>query len=108
MENQEHIIKMVLRLHAGIAGTDFAEFFLVPVGTTQDELDEYAYQRAIEHAESYGIYPTESMPEDCDSDEDDLNEDSYSDSMEGWFERYDPKEHDGMVTGFGGIHWQEF
>lgn len=104
MENQEHFIKMVLRLHAGIAGTDSAEFFLVPAGIPQDELGEYAYRQAIEHAESYGIYPTESMPEDCDPDE----EDDYSDNIEGWFELYNPEEHDGLVTGCGDIHWQEF
>lgn len=110
MENQEHFIKMVLHLHAGIAGTDSAEFFLVPVpaGIPQDELEEYAYQRAIQNAESYGIYPLESVPEDCDPDEDDPNEDNYSDNMEGWFELYNPEEHDDMAPGWGDIHWQEF
>ncbi len=96
--------KLVLCLHAGVVGTDEYEFYLVPEGVTERELDNYAWQRAVEHAESYGIYPRSEYEGEEDFDEDD---DCYSDNMEGWWEEYVPSKHDGHTIG-GEVIWEEF
>ena len=96
--------KMVLLLSAGI-GTDYAEFYLVPVDMTQEELDDYAWEAAKQHGESYGIYPESERPEDYDEeDAEGWGSDSYSDDIEGHFEDYNPEEHDGLRVG-GDTKW---
>lgn len=107
MENQEYK-KMVLRLDAGCAGTDSAEFWLVPVTATQQELDDFAWECALDHAAMYGIYPESERPDDWDEEEhDSWHSDSYSDNMEGYFEDYDPKQHDGLRVG-NDESWREW
>ncbi len=101
MENQEYK-KMVLRLDAGFAGTDSAEFWLVPINVTQDQLDDEAWERAKSHAEMYGVYPESERPEDEDEDEENGwggGGESYTDNIEGYFEDYNPDEHDGLRVG---------
>lgn len=44
-------------MHTGYAGMDSHEAYLVPDHVTDNELDEWAYYKAVDHAESYGIYP---------------------------------------------------
>ena len=98
--------KLVLHLDAGIAGTDTAEAYLVPDDVTENELDDFAWERAIDHAQSFGMYPESERPEDCDEDE----KDSYTDNIEGWFEEYNAKEHDCILT-YGAnstFEWNEF
>lgn len=106
MENQEYK-KMVLRLYAGCAGTDSAEFWLVPVDATQQEIEDFAWECAIDHAARYGIYPESERPDDWDEDEEHMGSDSYSDNIDGWFEDYDPKKHDGLRVG-NDESWQEW
>lgn len=106
MENQEYK-KMVLLLDAGCAGTDSAEFWLVPVTATQAEMDDLAWERALNHAEMYGIYPESECPDDWDEEEENMGSDSYSDNIEGYFEEYDPKKHDGLRVG-NDKSWQEW
>lgn len=86
-------------MDAGCAGTDSAEFYLVPVDMTQEELDDYAWQAAKQHAESFGYYPESEMPEDYDEDEVGCRDDHYTDNIGGHFEDYNPKEHDGLRVG---------
>jgi hypothetical protein len=91
--------KVVFRAHAGQVGTDTAEFFILTSDMDEDELSHHAHDFGIDHAESYGVYPA------CYASEEDLAEDeenggdSYNDNIEGWFEIYDAKEHDGLRCG---------
>ena len=104
MENQEYK-KMVLHLNAGFAGTDATEFWKIPTNAMQNEIDALAWERALDNAEMYGIYPESDRPDDWDEEED--GGDSYSDNIDGYFEDYDPKAHDGHRIG-GEDSWQEY
>ena len=104
MENQEYK-KMVLHLDAGFAGTDAAEFWKIPVNISENDLSNLALERALDHAEMYGIYPENCRPEDFDEEDDGC--DSYSDSIGGYFEDYDPEKHDGLRVG-GDDSWLVF
>ena len=89
--------KIVFRANAGTCGTDTAQGFIYPDNVTDDELAVEAWQFGIDHAESYGVYPMDAMPEDYD-EENSYGDDEYSDNIEGWWEEYDPEEHDGIIT----------
>lgn len=104
MENQEYK-KMVLHLNAGFAGTDATEFWKIPVNISENNLSNLAWERALDNAEMYGIYPENCRPDDLDEEED--GADSYSDNIEGSFEDYDPEKHDGLRVG-GDDSWQEY
>ena len=104
MENQEYK-KMVLHLGAGFAGMDATEFWKIPVNISENDLSNLAWERACNHAEMYGIYPENCRPDDLDEEDD--GGDSYSDNIEGYFEEYDPKVHDGYRIG-GDDSWQVY
>lgn len=85
--------KLVLIVECGV-GTRTEVAYLVPDDYTQDQLDDYAWDAAIDHAESYGIY---------------LDDDEDSGDIEGWWEEYDSDTHDGHLI-FGGndsFEWNE-
>lgn len=88
--------KIVIRTFAGYVGTEGAEFVLVPDDMSNEELSDYAWQCGLLHAEMYGIYPSEYATEDDDEYE---AGDKYSDSIEGWWEEYEPAKHDGLRVG---------
>jgi hypothetical protein len=96
--------KIVIGLDAGMVGTDSYEFWEVPETATDDELYELCWERAKNHAEMYGIYRREEYVDTEDFDEDD---ESYSDSIEGSFEDYNPDKHDGHRIG-GDRSWQTY
>lgn len=88
--------KIVVGMHTGYCGMDGWEFFEVPESMTEDELYKLAWDCAVQNAEMYGIYP------ECYYSEEDVAQDpeSYSDNIEGWWEIYDPEQHDGhTITG---------
>lgn len=91
--------KIVFLLSAGFAGTDSAELAEFDDDITDDALDDEAWQRARNHAESYGVYPTTDMPDDYDEDAVDstYGSDTYSDNIEGYWEEYDPEKHDALL-----------
>lgn len=92
---------IVFSLSTGYCGMDGHEFEVFPDDVTDEELDGEAWQLALSNAESYGIYPTEYMPEDYDEDEDGWDSDEYSDNIGGSWEDFDPEKHDGLVSGGG-------
>lgn len=95
-------------MDAGMAGTAGWEFYEVPDEVTDKELSEFAWQCGLNHAEMYGIYPREQyVPTDDDDDDYDEDGDCYSDNIEGWWEPYDPDQHDGHSLG-GTIYWNEY
>ncbi len=110
MENQEYK-KMVLILFAAI-GAEEHEFYEVPVdmlvnGKPNRELEDYAWERALDHAQMYGIYPEYDRPEDHDEWEDNLASDTYSDDISGHWEEYSPDKHDGH-TQAGKPEWEKY
>jgi len=96
--------KIVISLHTGYCGMDSHEFWEVSPSATDEELYELCWQRAKDHAETYGIYPYSEYCDEPDFDEDD---DSYSDNIEGSFEDYDPELHDGHRVG-SDTSWQRY
>lgn len=99
MKHEDKIIpagtKFVFKAHAGQAGTDTCEFYILTEDTPESVLQDEANQFAYDHAEMYGIYPAHQYSEE-DIAED---EESYSENIEGWYEIYDPEEHDGHRIG---------
>lgn len=101
------MIKVILRLDCG-PGMEFAEPYLVSEedwaihtnpqsGVSLDYLADYAWDSAVEFAGSYGIYPESDRGVDVDGDD---GYENYSEDIGGWFELYDPVEHDGLMPGY--------
>lgn len=97
--------KIVIGMDAGFAGTDAWEFYEVPDSVSTDDLSDFAWQRGKEHAESYGVYPREEYSDSDEISEEELDSESYSDNIEGWWEEYDPKLHD-RHSHTGTPHWE--
>jgi hypothetical protein len=94
-------------MDAGQVGTDAWEFYEVPDDVTEEELNDYAWQLGIQHAEMYGIYPREEYAADPDISDEELDSDSYSDDISGWWEDYDPEKHD-KYSHNGTPHWEQY
>jgi len=93
---------IVFMLNAGMVGTDSAEFVEFDDEVTNAELDDEAWQRALNHAEMYGVYPEHEKPEDFDEEnEGSWIHDQYSENIEGYWEEYNPEKHDGLIVGNG-------
>ena len=92
---------IVFSLSAGYCGTDIHEFEVFPDNVTETQLDDDAWQRALNHAEFYGVYPYEEMPEDYDEENAGWDSDTYSGNIEGSWEDFDPEKHDGLAPGCG-------
>ncbi len=88
--------KVVLCSHAGMAGTYGYEFYELIDDMTEEALSGYAWDFGKSNAEMYGVYPKEEYA-DTDITEEELDSDDYSDNIEGWYELYDPKLHDGKT-----------
>lgn len=91
--------KIIFHLETGYAGMDSTENGLYPDDVTDEELNEDTWQRAIQHAESYGIYPESDLENFTSEEMEDVDTDSYSSNIEGWWEDYDPEKHDGLAVG---------
>jgi trans-aconitate methyltransferase len=94
--------KMVLRVTAG-PGMDSASFFNVSEEVTKEHLAEYAWQAAVDWAESFGLEP---YPDEQEEEEDAAWACPYSEDISGWFELYSPEKHDGLRVGQDN-DWQE-
>ena len=104
----EKFKRMVMRATAGV-GMGAVEFLLVPVGISEDELNDYAWQSAVQLAESYGLEPDTNRGfynEDAEREEDDEFDNRFTNDIDGRFEDYDPEEHDGLRIG-GDTSWRE-
>ena len=104
MENIE-FKHMVLRLDCGV-GMNSAEFFLVPCDMTEEELDNWAWEEAVQFAQSYGIENEADRPH-YETEEDEENDTTeYSSDISGWFEFYNPERHNGLSM-TGTPQWQK-
>jgi len=98
--------KIFITLETGFCGSSGHEFYEVPDDTTDEELDQFCWDLACNHAAGYGIYPEEDRPDSPDeADEEDEWGTEYSHNIEGSWEPYDPEKHDGHTMG-GTPHWQ--
>lgn len=95
--------KIIFHLSTGFAGMDSTDNRTYPDDVTEEELDFDAWQLAVQHAESYGIYPESELEEMDDVELDELSQsgdiDNYSSNIEGWWEDYDPEKHDMLAVG---------
>ena len=66
--------KIIFHLSTGFAGMDSTDNGSYPDDVTDEELDDDAWQRAIQHAESYGIYPDSDLEDISDEDMAELEE----------------------------------
>lgn len=89
--------KIVIGMYAGTAGTDAMEAYELTCDYTENELANIAWERGIEHADMYGVYPMSDLDGMSDDDLEEIDENDYSDNIEGWWEIYNPEEHDGKV-----------
>lgn len=99
-------MKIVIKCETGFAGMEDYQFWEVPDNIGLRELDNLAWRCAIENAEMYDLYNRQEYLDFGDSDED-LDDDKYVDSIEGWWEPYEPDEHDGYVVG-AEIQWKRY
>lgn len=114
------MIKVILRLDCG-TGMNSADSYIVADEVWEEyvngtdingRLTAYSWEAAVEFASGYGIYPISDCPEEFDGEEDEEDTygnsfDQYSDDIEGWFELYNPDEHDGLKVGGGEWDWKE-
>lgn len=98
--------KIIFRGSAKTVGTDFAEAALYPDDTPDHILDRDCWEAAVANSEMYGW----ELVDDYDYDsEDDSYYDNYCtyDDINGYWEEYDPEEHDGHRAG-GGSFEEDF
>jgi hypothetical protein len=97
--------KMVMLLDCGV-GMNSADFFNVPVTMTEKELNDYAWDCALEFAQGYGVEPAYCQPTYASEEEAEQDTTDYSDDISGWFEDYDPEKHEGLRVG-NSDSWQD-
>ena len=95
-------MKIIVHCDTGICGTESHDFYIVPDTWTENELQDFCWDCALQNAEMYGIYP----PQDCgqefeDEEFDEIEGDEYSDDISGWYEVYDSEKHDMYMVGGG-------
>lgn len=92
--------RIVFKSTTGYCGMDGHDFQVYPDNVTEKELDDEAWQLALDNAESYGYYHAPYYEEEIANLEEDSEElDQYIDSIEGWWEDYDPEKHEGLAIG---------
>jgi hypothetical protein len=97
--------KIIFHLETGSCGSEGIEAASFTDNVTEEELNIEAWERAIQHAEAYGIYPESDLDSYSDEELAEINEEDYSGNIEGWWEDYNPKKHDGLVPGGGEWQW---
>lgn len=89
--------KIVIGMHAGMAGTDSMEAYILERDFTEKDLEDFAWELGIDHADSYGVYPASDLDNLSEEELEEIDENDYSDNIEGWWELYDSDKHDGHV-----------
>jgi hypothetical protein len=84
--------KIFMHASTGYCGMDLNQVVQVPVETTNEELDSWAWQEALQNAESYGYYETAEDSEEEDEDRDEWT----TDQIDCYWEPYDEKKHYGL------------
>jgi hypothetical protein len=90
-------MKIFFTYRTGYCGSDGHDCFEVEDDLTDEDLDEMAWEQAIEHASRYGYYL-------CDEECEDINceyEHPGNTNISGSWEPYDAKKHDMKRPGGG-------
>lgn len=90
--------KIVLSLETGYCGSDCKEGHILSIDWSEDELDEFTWERAIENAESYGIYYLPHYEDELTEEELEDDSNCYTDNICGSWEIYDPEEHNAYLV----------
>lgn len=71
----------------------------VPVDMTDSDLEDMAWECAVNYAESYGVYNPGDEFDEAEWDSELEYESALHDweQVEGWWEPYDPEKHDGHL-----------
>lgn len=90
-------------MHTGYCGSDGHDILVMPEDATDEEVQNAAWEMAVEHASHYGYYPPNEFDGGCEDDYEDNGdgEESISDNIEGYAVPYDPELHDMYKAGGG-------
>jgi hypothetical protein len=87
--------KIVFFAHANTVGTGTQELVLFDDNVTTKELDEYAQEFGMEHANAYD----RGFDEEDEYEDEDAYYDDYYAQCGWWWEDYDPAKHNGNFCG---------
>jgi hypothetical protein len=90
MKKGKEMRKIFFMLRTGYCGSNAYDVLEFEDDVTEDQLNEVAWDMAVQNAESYGYYL---CSDDCYDDECE-EEHPGSTNIEGSWEEYDPAEHD--------------
>ena len=89
-------------LHTGYCGSVGYDILVMPADATQEQIDDAAWQMALENAAIYGYYPPSEGSDDWEEDEEmDTDGDNVSSNIEGYAVPYEYKLHDMHHSGGG-------
>lgn len=100
--------KIFLTMHTGYVGMDSHEAWLVPDDVTDKELDDWAYWKAVDHAESYGIYPPHEYEYEDEVDEDEEYDRMAGENIEGHWRLYKDSDEGYVTFSSSGVEWNEY
>jgi hypothetical protein len=101
--------KITIFMYAGYAGTDACEAYIVPDDVTDDELHDFAWERGVEHASMYGVYPYDDCSEEDEENEDWGSGNNYSDNIEGYWKPYSPEHDNHLICGSAKkVFWNKY
>lgn len=85
--------KIHVGLETGFVGMQDRSNYILTRDFTEDELNNELWLMAKDFAEGYGLYP------ECEYNDEEIleDEDSYVDSIEGWWVYYDEELHRGYT-----------
>ena len=83
--------KIVVHLSTGYCATNAHGFYEINADATEEAISEFCWELAVDNAAAYGLSPDEEIIQDDDID--------FSYNISGYYEDYNPEEHDGFITG---------
>ena len=93
--------KFVIKCETGFCGSGTTYFYVAYQDITNTRINELAYEIAINHAESYGIYP------ECDDEDNEDDDTEYSSNIDGSWYIYDEETHECKRPGGAGGDFME-
>lgn len=85
--------KLIVHCTMSSVGSENYEAFVMENDATKAQIEEVAWQIAVENAEMYGYYPP------CYAEEDGIEEDEIDEGIDGFWEDYVPEKHDMHCSG---------
>lgn len=103
--------RVVVKCFVLVGATEY-QAWEVPVSWDNDELQDFAWECAVQYAESYGVYnPGDAPDEFDDEDEEEAYGEAYHawEQVEGFAIPYDADKHDGkLIYGYNSeVQWNK-